>query len=95
MDEGIMKKGAVLSKSVAQGKKPILFAERSEAVDDSDSGWQFLAGQGEFLTPQDAQIWAIDEVIEHDPSIAKYVNMPFGTKLVKGPDQQNWHIATE
>ena len=82
--------GAVVSGSVAQGSRAIMVAERSESVDSADSGWQFL-GSGELeLDPSQAQIWAVYEVLEIEPSLARYLEMPVGTKLTRSSASSDW-----
>jgi hypothetical protein len=77
---------------VAQGKSPILYAERTEADDPVDSGWQFLCGiESEDISV--AQIWALDEVVELDPSLLPYVALPVGTVLTRHTGSDAWIIS--
>jgi hypothetical protein len=95
MDEGTMNKGAILSKSVAAEHKPILFAERSHALDETDSGWQFLGAEDEDMAPEEAQVWAVSEVIEHEPTLSKYIDMPAGTRLTRASSSTAWRVVIE
>jgi hypothetical protein len=90
MGETIMAKGAILSKSVAEGGKPILYAERSDPLDEFDSGWQFLSNDEENLTAEEARIWTIGEVLEHEPTLENFVHMREGTKLSRAAKSSQW-----
>jgi hypothetical protein len=90
MDETIMAKGAILSRSVAEGGKPILYAERSDPLDEFDSGWQFLSNEEESLTAEEVRIWTIGEVLEHEPTLGKFVHMREGTKFFRVTKSSQW-----
>jgi hypothetical protein len=87
---GIHNLGAIVSNSVANGDCIIMWAERSESVDEADSGWQFIGSSENDLDPSLSQIWAIHEVLELEPSLATYLVMPVGTKLKKQYISNSW-----
>jgi hypothetical protein len=77
---------------VAIGRRPILFAERSEPVEAVDSGWQFLCGLEEDHGTE-AQIWSLQEVINADLSLAQLVDLPVGTRVVRSTVTATWEIV--
>jgi hypothetical protein len=82
---------AIVCIEVARGSSPILYAERTEADDPADSGWQFLCGiESEDLAA--AQIWALHEVVEVDPSLLTFVGLPVGTALKRSRGSHGWTI---
>ena len=84
---------AIVCSEVANGA-PILYAHRSEALEDADSGWQFLCGAGD----EDArlgQVWAIHEVVERDGSIAEFRGLPVGTVLTRSSTDDEWEVSIE
>jgi hypothetical protein len=81
--------GAMVCGEVADGRCAILYAERSEPVDEADSGWLFTCGSRQD-DPALAQIWALEEVLEVEPSLRAYVGMPSGTVLERGSPDAPW-----
>jgi hypothetical protein len=77
---------------VAQREAPILHAERTEPDDPADSGWQFLCGR-ESEDIATAQIWALHEVVELEPSLLPYVSLPVGTVLTRHTGSDAWTIS--
>jgi len=60
------------------------FMYREEPDFDSDSGWRFLSGSESQEYADNANNWAIYEVntiVNCDPTIIKYLEMPVGTEL--------------
>jgi hypothetical protein len=88
--DNIIHTGAIVSRLVALGSRAIMIAERSESVDSADSGWQFLASGELELDPSQAQIWAVSEVLDVEPSLAPYLEMPVGTKLTRTSTSRDW-----
>lgn len=82
--------GAIVSADVASKAKPILMAERSDPLDEADSGWQFWGGDSDPLEPEHAQIWAVGEVLEYEPTLAAYIGMPSGTRLERSSQTESW-----
>jgi hypothetical protein len=79
--------GAIVS---AKESEPLLYAARSEPVDICDSGWQFSAdplGGGE---ADEAQIWALNEVLEQEPSLRRFIDLPAGTILSRTCFGNEW-----
>ena len=70
---------AVVCEHVAR-QAPILHAVKSEPEDAADSGWQFLCGADD-ETWENAQVWAIHEVLSSESTLAPYLAMPTGTEL--------------
>jgi len=76
---------------VARHGKPVLQAQRDEAVDSADSGWQFLCGLNEHLE-EGAEIWGLSELLEKDPSLVPFVGHPIGTMLFRTTAKERWSI---
>lgn len=60
------------TRSVLEGGEPILRVTH----DQDDSGWQFHAGRQPMI--RDAMIVALEEVVEHDPSVAQLADLEIG-----------------
>lgn len=87
--------GAVIVCShVASGKYPIMLAERSEPGDEVDTGWQFVCAAMPHDNVQDAQVWALDEVLELEPSLRGLVDKPPGTRLVRSSKSAQWQVIS-
>ncbi|WP_340316132.1 hypothetical protein [Rhizorhabdus argentea] len=82
--------GAIVSKSADQ---PLLFGERSDPVEEMDSGWQFSSmpsGGGE---QEAAEIWTLEAILKDDPSLSFFVGMPPGTMIRRASNIDRWSIA--
>jgi hypothetical protein len=90
-DNEIMNLGAIVCGDVAKGTRPILYAERTDPVDEADSGWQFSCGSYSDDAKL-AQLWTVNEVVESEPSLGEYVGMPFGTALRRENVGAPWEI---
>ena len=83
--------GAVIVCShVASGQCPILYAEKSEPVDEVDLGWQLLCGSGAEERTEDSQVWSVEEALQLEPSLRAYLNEPYGTILVRDNRLSKW-----
>lgn len=90
--DGSWRSAAVVCSHVAGGARPILYAERTEAEDEADSGWQFVCGESD----DDwhiAQVWALQEVVSEEPSVAAFVELPVGTVLRRRFSGSAWMIS--
>lgn len=85
-----MTMGAIVSGNVAANVDSILKAERSDPVDEVDSGWQFWGGDSDPLEPETAQIWSVGEVLELEPTLAAYIDLPAGTTLRRASQIADW-----
>jgi hypothetical protein len=84
-------RAAIVCSHVAREARPILYAERGEPLQEVDSGWQFLCNGNVEETPDDAEVWGIDEILEREPTLIPYINMPPGTRLMRGNAGAEWH----
>jgi hypothetical protein len=84
---------AIVCVHVALEGYPILLAVRDKPTVPEDSGWQFLCNSGQDENEDEAQVWALSEVFEHDPSLFGLLDVPPGTKLVRGRQNQPWGMA--
>lgn len=83
--------GAIVTRNIALGYSPILYAERSESVDPCDSGWQFTTGGDDISNPDNAEIWKLSELIELDGTIIPFLSMPIGTKMLRQAKESVWY----
>ena len=93
-DEFYLQAAAIVCREVAVDHAYILYAERSEPVEEADSGWQFLCGRTT-EDPEAAQVWALREVLAHDPSLGGLVGLPPGTVLTRSSRDADWTIEHE
>lgn len=84
------KLAAILCSHVVDDRLPILFATRTEPENDADSGWQFLCNTGVEEKWQDAKVGSIDEVLQLEPSLQAYIELPAGTTLIRENDSTEW-----
>jgi hypothetical protein len=84
---------AIVCEHVARNGAPILFAEKSQPQDDADSGWQFVCGTEE-ENWQNAQVWALREMLSLDSSLKPYLEMPWGTVLRRPSVAARWKRMT-
>ena len=68
---------AIICSHILIQKMPILMAKRDYPQMEEDSGWQFLCCSGEEET--EAQVWALKEVLEVEPSLKHIIEMPVGS----------------
>jgi hypothetical protein len=81
---------AIVCAHVAKLGYPILRAERDKPTMPEDTGWQFLCNAEEPENENEAQVWALSEVLEHEPSLAEFVHSPPGTTLVRDNTDSPW-----
>ena len=85
-----MMNGTIVSAEVASKMRPILMGERSAPLDVADSGWQFWGGDSDMQESDCARIWAVGEVLEYEPTLAAYIDMPTGTRLERSSQTEIW-----
>jgi len=83
---------AIVCSHVAKLGYPILLAERGNSLEPEDSGWQFLCDSGEVERENEAQVWALGEVVDWEPSLAELMDAPSGTTLVRKSRTHAWEI---
>lgn len=83
---------AIVCSHAASGQSPILYAERSEPIDDADSGWQFACNPLSDENPKLAQVWSINEVLVHEPTLRGLLEMPAGTRLIRESSSVPWRV---
>ncbi len=84
--------GAIVCGHIARDGLPILCAYRAEKQDPADSGWQFLCYSGQDELMEDAQIWALKDVVEKEPSLSEFMNVTVGTRLVRSDASSPWSV---
>lgn len=71
-----------------------MLAERSEVDDDPiDTGWQFLCGAKSHDKVEDAEVWALDEVLELEPTLKNFMELPFGTRITRKDKSSTWKVS--
>jgi hypothetical protein len=92
VDPAIANAGAIICSHVAAGE-PILRATRDNPMDPDDSGWQFLCDSGADERIEDAKIWTVTQVTEHDPTILQFINFPIGTTMARPDANSEWQAS--
>jgi hypothetical protein len=59
-------------KQIFKENKPILYV----CHDEEDGAWQFLTGEP--VEEKDSMVVALEEIIEHDPTINELFDLPMG-----------------
>ena len=86
---------AIVCGHVATKQLPILRAVRDAPIVPEDSGWQFLCGSGEDEDPGAAKIWLVCEVLDHEPSLAPFIDYPPGTELTRRNRTSGWEVCVK
>lgn len=80
---------AIVCVHVAKDGRAILIAERAAPEDSADSGWQFCCGEGNEKWEQ-AQVWSIQEVLDLEPSLNAFVDLPADITLTRVTAGDGW-----
>ena len=86
---------AIVCSHVATGRLPILRAVRDAPTMPEDSGWQFLCASGEDEDPSAAKIWLVCEVLDYEPSLALFIECPYGTVLTRDSETSRWEVSVK
>ncbi len=84
------RRAALICTHVARDGLPVLRARIDEPVEAADSGWQFLCGVGEREREGTAQVWAVEQVLERDPSLRPLMDAPPGSIFVRESTSSAW-----
>jgi hypothetical protein len=84
----------ILCAHVASRELPILLAVRDDPVEEADSGWQCLCDSGRHEDPAEAKVWAVDEVLKLEPSLASYIDLQPGTRVVRSSAHAPWQLVS-
>lgn len=82
----LLNQTAYISKKVLEEGWKIGYMRRDEAMNENDSGWQFLAGNedDEYLNEyRNIAIVSVNQAYQLDPDILNYINNPVGTELIR------------
>ena len=82
----ILSQMAYLSKRVSEEGWKVGYMCRDEAMNENDSGWQFLAGNedDEYLNDhKNCLLVHVQDVYQLDPDIWNYIDNPVGTELIR------------
>ncbi len=91
--ETLNRLAAIICTHVVIEQLLILHAERDELTIPEDSGWQFLCGLSDHDNPGVAKVWLINEVLEYEPSLSPFIEMPPGTVLTRKDAASKWEVA--
>src|SRR5437762_1148933 len=94
MNTNTDRRAAILCSHVASRQRPILCAERGDPLDAADSGWQFLCNVATEENPSDAKVWAVSEVLDIEPTLAPFIDLPPGTRIVRENIGAPWRRVT-
>ncbi len=83
---------AIVCAHVARNGYPVLRAQRDVPVDSDDSGWQFLCDSGEEESEGEAQVWAVSEVLQHEPTLTGLLEQAPGTALHREGPTRSWRV---
>ena len=82
---------AIICSHCATGGYPILLAERSDSDNDPvDSGWQFICNVELHDDVKEARVWALDEVVEMEPTLKEFINLPPSARLARKDKESPW-----
>jgi hypothetical protein len=62
-------------------------------LEAEDSGWQFLCNSGLIENEVEAQVWLMEEILALEPSLLKYINLPFGSTIVRQTKDSTWELT--
>lgn len=82
----LLNQTAYISKKVLEEGWKIGYMRRDEAMNENDSGWQFLAGNedDEYLNKyKNIAVVSVNQAYQLDPDILNYINNPVGTELIR------------
>jgi hypothetical protein len=86
--------GVIVCDHIAKDQCNISYASRSIPVMPQDTGWQFSCDKPGEENQSAAEIWSIKEVLAYDPTLARWIDAPFGTKLERLPNSLIWDRQT-
>ena len=86
-------RAAIVCRHCASGKRPILYAERDEPVENVDSGWQFLCDVEQHDNVEDAEVWSVEEVLQAEPTLRRFIDLPPGCSLTRADAKSEWHSS--
>jgi hypothetical protein len=88
--ESIGNMAAFVCSHIAKENLPINIGLRTTPEIPEDSGWQFLCDTVDEET--NAEIWAIKEVIEYDPSLLPFLSLPYGCQIKRNENTNEWIV---
>lgn len=81
---------AIICPHVAKLGYPILRADRDEPTMPVDTGWQFLCNSADVEEESEAEVWALSEVLEFEPSLGEFADYPPGTTIIRDSQNSPW-----
>jgi hypothetical protein len=83
---------AIVCSHVAREGLPILGAVRAEPQDPADSGWQFMCYSGKDESIEEAQVWSLSQVIQHEQTLRPFIASKTGTRITRLTKSSEWII---
>jgi hypothetical protein len=74
------------------------FMYRDEPLNELDCGWMFVSGiedQDYLDDPQNTEIYNVNTIANYDPAIIPYLNLPYGTELMREKGTNNFIIISQ
>jgi len=87
----IYQSAAIVCSHVAKCRLPIKLALKNAPSFPEDSGWQFLCGESSNEDVQEAQMWSIREVLEREPTLVSFMDVPETTCLRRDSENGEWY----
>ena len=91
LDKG---QAAIVCGHIANKRFPILSAFRTAPGFEEDSGWQFFCGTVHDEDPDEAEIWSVEEVLEHEPSLRPLIHLASDVQLTRDSLEDEWVVRT-
>ena len=76
---------------------PVGYMYREDPVNQEDSGWRFFSGDEDEVYMGDLSkhgVYDVNTIVNYDPTVINYLNLPIGTELERGDDGQ-MHVIRE
>jgi hypothetical protein len=87
------REAAIVCSHVAVNGLPILQAIRDEPTMPEDSGWQFLCEKEDHENADAPKVWLICEVLDYEPSLANFVELPPGSIVTRKTATSDWEVG--
>ena len=83
---------AIVCEHIAKNGLPILHAFRDEPLRPEDSGWQFLCNSVEEESEDAAKVWALNRVVNYEPTLTEFIQSPVGTEIFRVNTNSPWQV---
>ena len=80
---------------IRRDNQPIRRCIRVEPDDDGESGWQMFCGDFEDENQFGGELWAFDEAVLVDPTVAQFIDGPVGTLAWRETAASPWNVSID